>query len=491
MKEYVRLVSEITGNDPDSTLARMKMVKKTFGISYKEYYNNGMYNMSEGMLEKEALRLRKRKEKRREAFDAIIKNSSMTKDRIIAEIKRINEKEIKHINVLFYERFQMYSMSEEELETTLELLNKRDELCKEIKDDFKSIDAGRMTYSDIDQKIAELKAIIKTLLKPDFIDKLRNMYAKGRDCTNDIVLDDVFVDMDATRLLLEFSFKEYLAFHFEDKTFEEKREYMNNKERMEVLRQYNDEAGCDMLDDKAKCYKVLKKQFGRKQILISNKNDAFRFKCFCFGRKAFVKKALARSMGKGIELVNLDGKTDIRKIMMSFLDESGPFVAEELIRQHDTMKAFNETSVNTVRLETFFDGKEVRIMDSFMKTGQNGSFVDNGGAGGIFAAVDPDSGILLGDGIDEFGKIYITHPQSGTRYKGHKLEDWDKALALVKSVGSKFAGVSIIGWDLAYTDKGKWIIVEGNAKPQIIGNQATQTKGLKKEFLKKTKYSEK
>lgn len=215
-----------------------------------------------------------------------------------------------------------------------------------------------------------------------------------------------------------------------------------------------------------------------------------RFKRFCSGRKAFVKKAVAKSMGKDIEPVYPDDKTNLKELMLKILDEFGTFIAEEMIHQHESMSRFNESSVNTVRLETYFDGKEVIIVDSFMKIGQNGSFVDNGGAGGIFIAVDPNNGTLTSDGCDELGKIYETHPQSGVRFKGCRLNDWDKAIELVKGIGNKFPGISFIGWDLAYTDKNRWIVVEGNAKPQIIGNQSTQGKGLKKEFLEKINHSQ-
>lgn len=490
MNEYVKKISQKTGKSPYSTLLRMKRAKRLFGITYKEYYNNEMYDIPEDLMGKEIQKIRRKKDKRFEAYDRIINNSDMSKSEIISELGRINEKGIKRINVLIYDKFRMYDLSEEEVEELLKRLNERDDLCREIKDGFKDIDIGEKEYADIAEKISRLKGMIKSMMTPTFKEKLKAMYLKGREYPETERLDDILVDMDATRLLLDFSFTEYLSFHFEDKSFEEKRTYMSNKERMEVLSEYNDELSCNMLDDKAKCYKALASKFGRKQVFIRGKMDIMRFKRFCSGRKVFVKKALSKSMGKGIEPVYLDDKTGIKELMNRFLDESGAFIAEELIHQHESMSAFNRSSVNTVRIETYFDGKDVRIMDSFMKVGQNGAFVDNGGAGGIFIAVDTNTGTLISDGCDELGKTYEKHPQSGVRFSECRLADWDKAIELVKGIGDKFPGISFIGWDLAYTEEGKWIIVEGNAKPQIIGNQSTQGRGLRKDFLEKTKYSE-
>lgn len=491
MNEYVKKVSEQTGKDLNDTLAQMKKIKKLFGITFKEYYNNEMFLMPEGKLEKEALKLQMKKEKRKETFDNAIKNSGFTKEHIIDEIKRINARGIKTININYYDKFRLYELNDEELDKTLILLNERDALAETIKNDIKALDEGEKSYDDIIPKIETFKAMLANLMTPEFSQRLLNIYRKGRNYSDDIEVNDILIDMEATRLLLGFSFSEYMAFHFDSKTLAEKREYMPNKERIAVLRQYNDETGCDLLDNKAECYKILKKQFGRKQVYIGGKENLKDFKRFCRFRKCFVKKALAKSMGKGVEPIYIDRGTDLDKLFHRLLDESGSFVAEEMIKQHECMKVFNPSSVNTVRIETFFDGHSVELVDAFIRFGQTGAFVDNAGAGGIFVSVDPEEGTLRGHGFDELGKIYETHPQSGLRFKGHELNEWDKAIELAKSIGNKFSGVSFIGWDIAYTESGKWVVVEGNAKPQIICNQTSQGRGLKQEFLKKTKYSEK
>lgn len=491
MNEYVKLISEKTGQEPDRILAQMKKIKKLFGISFKEYYNNEMFFMPEGKLEKEALKLQIKKEKRRETFENAVKNSGFTKEYIIEDIKRINARGIKKININYYDRFQLYELSDEELDKTLTLLNERDEFVKIIKADIEAVDAGEKTYDDILPKIETFRGILIRLMTPEATRRLLKAYSKGRDHSDYNKVKDILLDMEATRLLLGFSFSEYMAFHFESKTLPEKREYMTNRERISVLRQYNDDSRCDLLDNKAECYKILKKHFGRKQVYIGSKDNLKDFKRFCRFRKCFVKKALAKSMGKGVEPVYLNRNTDINQLFDRLLDESGSFVAEEMIKQHESMEKFNPSSVNTVRLETFFDGRTVELVDSFIRFGQTDAFVDNAGAGGIFVAVDPKKGILMGNGFDESGRIYETHPQSGIRFKGYKLHNWDKAIALAKTIGDKFSGVRFIGWDIAYTEDEKWVVVEGNAKPQIICNQTSQERGLKKEFLKKTNYSEK
>ena len=285
--------------------------------------------------------------------------------------------------------------------------------------------------------------------------------------------------------MLGFTLSEYYTFRFWEKTFEQKREYLTDKERKRVLNLLNNAESQDILKDKAKCYQILKEYFQREQVVIESPEDAKRLKEFCIKRKVFVKKPYAESFGKGIEPVEVNENTDFNILTETLLNECGKFVAEELIIPHRKMKALNPGSVNTVRLETYYDGKNVEIVSAFMRVGRQGSFVDNGGAGGIGVLVDTKTGIVVSDGHDEMGRIYEIHPTTGVRFKGFKIPNWKKALKLGRKIADKVPGASYIGWDLTYTNRWKWIVVEGNGTPQYIFNQGTAEKGLRKEFLEK------
>ncbi len=509
-REHVKNVANKMEINQKDARTIMQEAKNRTGVSYKDYdkYNfhllsfeqqkdkaerlkrkkSTSHKITDSQREKNAARIQMKEVRKNEAFDNISSCSGLDKNQILSEIKRINARGIKKINVFFYEKFQMYNLSDEELDKKLILLNKRDSLAVEIKDDIKELDEGIKTFSDVEPKIDSFRETVKILMTPVFRQKLVAIYNKGRIHEDGKTIDDVLVDMEVTRLLLGFSFTEYMAFNFDSKDFLEKRTYISNKERMAVLRYFNEEMSCDLLNDKSKCYEILKEYFGREQVYIRDMGDLDKFKKFCHKRKCFVKKPLAKSMGKGIEPVYINKKTEIAEMLSILLDEAGSFIAEDMIMQHKVMKKLNPSSVNTVRLETFFDGEKVRIIDAFIRCGQKGAFVDNGGAGGILAAVDPEKGIIISNGFDEYGKTYAVHPQSGVSFKGYHLKDWNKALELAESIGNKFPGVKFIGWDLAYTRSKKWIVVEGNAKPQIIGNQSSQGRGLKRTFLEKTNY---
>ena len=83
------------------------------------------------------------------------------------------------------------------------------------------------------------------------------------------------------------------------------------------------------------------------------------------------------------------------------LTEKGEWIAEELIKQHPDMAQWNPSSVNTLRVPTFRTSDGCRILQPFFRTGREGSVVDNAGQGGVFAVFDPDTGIVVTDGVDE------------------------------------------------------------------------------------------
>jgi hypothetical protein len=108
------------------------------------------------------------------------------------------------------------------------------------------------------------------------------------------------------------------------------------------------------------------------------------------------------------------------------------------------------------------------VLDSYLRTGKTGSFVDNAGSGGILIHVDPEKGITDSHGLDKKGIIYDSHPNHGYSFSGILLPFWDEALKTVKQAALTIPGVRYAGWDLTFTDENRWIIIEGNATPMYV-----------------------
>ena len=151
------------------------------------------------------------------------------------------------------------------------------------------------------------------------------------------------------------------------------------------------------------------------------------------------------------------------------------------MRQSAKTAVFNDSSVNTVRCITLKTKNDMLVPYCFMRTGRSGAFVDNGGAGGLFVGIDPETGVLGTDGVDERGVRYNAHPDSGLRFQGYQLPDWSKMISTCKEMAMQIPTVRMIGWDMAYTDKG-WIVIEGNGLTEVIGPQCTWLRGIRKDI---------
>lgn len=95
---------------------------------------------------------------------------------------------------------------------------------------------------------------------------------------------------------------------------------------------------------------------------------------------------------------------------------NGPLILEEHIKQNNKLASLHSNSLNTIRMITYLDNENnVTIHYPFIKIGQKGSFVDNGGAGGIIALIDSNTGKIITLGKDEKNNSYLEHPDTKIR----------------------------------------------------------------------------
>ena len=203
-----------------------------------------------------------------------------------------------------------------------------------------------------------------------------------------------------------------------------------------------------------------------------------------------VKKNNFQSLGKEVEKIETAEDTDLHALYERIARNGRYFILEDLIIPHPQLQILNPDSVNTIRVVTFLDREGPVVLDSFLRIGRKGAFVDNGGAGGIFVHVDPAVGITDSHGIDERGFAYESHPDYAYRFSGICMPFWEKALKTVKEAALALPGARYVGWDVVCTEENRWIIIEGNAMTMYIGQQATLDVGKRKQLLESIHYDE-
>ena len=150
-------------------------------------------------------------------------------------------------------------------------------------------------------------------------------------------------------------------------------------------------------------------------------------------------------------------------------------VVEGYVIQHPKMNALSPTAVNTVRIVTISsreepiatNGKMMDIPYVALKMGGADSLVDNLHGGGMVAAVDKETGVLITDAVDGMGNVYTQHPVTGTTIKGFEIPFFRESIEMVTRAIEEKNLVGYLGWDIAITEDGPTLI-ETNTTPGVI-----------------------
>ncbi len=200
--------------------------------------------------------------------------------------------------------------------------------------------------------------------------------------------------------------------------------------------------------------------------------DAAELREFVTRRGVVMVKVPDSLSGYGIERVEAAEVTDWEAFRTRLL-ERRQFLVEEFITQHDEMASLNPSSVNSLRVITYFDGDRTHVLASVLKMG-NGGPIDNFSGGGMYTMLD-DEGVVHSPAFDESGTTFATHPLSGTPIVGFRVPYYDRVIAFVDELSREIPEVPYVGWDVAIAPDGP-VVIEGNpnsgvyqSKPSVSG----------------------
>ncbi len=183
------------------------------------------------------------------------------------------------------------------------------------------------------------------------------------------------------------------------------------------------------------------------------------FDAFCARHARCILKRRTDFGGHGAELLDLRG---IDRDALYARMVKNDLIAEELVRQCPEMAALHPGSVNTVRVLTV----RGKIIAATLRQGSGGAFMDNGTSGGIFAAMDPDSGVVVTQGVKLDTRRALRNPTTGALIPGFQVPMWEQTKQMISRAVQVVPETIIVGWDVAYTPDGP-ILIEGNAFPGV------------------------
>lgn len=277
--------------------------------------------------------------------------------------------------------------------------------------------------------------------------------------------------------------EEYVSFRYDFLSRKGRKQYVLNWEKDCFCQKVNNKYVLDLLDDKYRSFCLLKDYYSRDVIEVdfSKKNLDAVSSFFSVHPKAIVKLNKSGG-GHGIFAIDSNDFKSVEALFAHLENQckSKKIIIEEMIRQDDRMACFHPRSVNTLRMPAIRIGEEIVLFRPFMRIGRGDTIVDNGGSGGILAAIDIDTGMIKAAATED-GTEFCFHPDTKTPIIGFIVPMWKEAQAYTKKLMQALPEGVYVSWDLALSDKG-WTTVEGNGRGQFIGQQLPFRQGIRTEF---------
>ena len=273
------------------------------------------------------------------------------------------------------------------------------------------------------------------------------------------------------------SFQDFCIYDFINQNSRGRNLFVSDKLRYHYCDILNSPDILPLLTDKYACFLKYKEFFKREVLGCYSITDMSAFLRFADKHERFIYKPLNEHSGHGVRCVSVKDYSG-GGILFEELIKMGPFIVEEIIVQGYELAMMHANSVNSLRVVTFVLKGAVHILGVTWRIGVGNEIVDNAGAGGIYASVDPVNGIVQTDAMNYRGEHYNIHPTSKVQIVGFKLPFWDDALSMIKAMATKINGTTLISWDIAYSNKG-WLMVEANDNGDWSIIQSNKRQGMK------------
>lgn len=170
-----------------------------------------------------------------------------------------------------------------------------------------------------------------------------------------------------------------------------------------------------------------------------------------------IKPTMYTDTGKNVMLLNAPFKIE------EILKQYGKFFVVQLpMKQHPDLAKLNESSVNTIRIDTVLFDQKAHATSAFIKVGQPGQFADNGGGEKrIFIGIR--DGKFTDFAFDHDCNKFYTIP-SGYEFAGKKVPFFQEMCAAVEKAHSYIPHFGLAFWDVSVDQNGEPTIVEMNLR---------------------------
>jgi hypothetical protein len=186
--------------------------------------------------------------------------------------------------------------------------------------------------------------------------------------------------------------------------------------------------------------------------------------------EVILKQAIGSMAGKAVKVVPVSELPSALAPLLGKRELFNDHVVQRLVRQHESLAAFNPTSVNTLRIMTYRSRAGVVLVSSVFRAGGVGNRVDNQSRGGV--AVGIVEGVLRETGhagADHTGYTALeAHPGSGVRFAGFVVPGWRAAVEACIASHCRIPTLDLLSWDVAIDTDSQPVLIEINTVLQSL-----------------------
>ncbi len=266
----------------------------------------------------------------------------------------------------------------------------------------------------------------------------------------------LFFDIVICGLKYKAGYLDYELFEMYDLNKKQRKTVLTRGINNDFVRKYNVKGYRDLFNNKWNFDNKFKK-FMKRDFMLLDENNEKEFNEFCKGKEYIIAKPLEGTHGDGIMKIKPD-KNTYKKLIKT---ESR--LIEDYIIQDKAMDKMNPSSINTLRIVTLYDQGVSTIICTYLRVGNN-KIVDNFNNGGMVVPINTDTGIIEYNAIDKAGHVFEKHPETGTKFIGFKVPQFEEAKKFCLEASKVIKEVGYVGWDVGISNKGPCLI-EGNDYP--------------------------
>lgn len=240
----------------------------------------------------------------------------------------------------------------------------------------------------------------------------------------------------------------------------EKDTFVTAKKFYKILAYLNDDRYIVLLNDKL-VFNRFFNEYLKRDYLNLRECGREALKSFLSGKEVVFAKEPNGEGGHGISKIVV-ADIDNTDSLYDELIKKNQLLVEEAIIQSDDLNEINPNCVCSFRIITIYKDGKAHLVNNALRINQDESTVI-GCTNDLYLALGAD-GRIDGNVIDDYGKVYDSHPLTGKKFSEVKINGVKEAFDMCLEAHKRIPQVRYIGWDIAFSTKGP-VMVEGNEYP--------------------------